>query len=231
MPDNWRFSEEDIEQSLRDLGARIDHPPTPDVSRAVRLRLDGEERSRPSRGIWRRPPFRAPRWAAVAAALVAISVVALSPTMRTTLFDLFVSGPQAGSESAAKPGIGGSEDRLEQEAGAPSYAKGAGKEGGATACPSPSIEATPARAARGAGFRLSGRDFSSGCDVLTPARGIRIFLRQGGKTWRLATLDADPNLAFDTRLHVPAYAASGQATLLASTGSGERVEERFVVLR
>jgi hypothetical protein len=230
MPDNWRFSEEDIEQSLRDLGARIDHPPTPDVSRAVRLRLDGEERNRPTRRIWRRPPFLAPRWTAVAA-LVVISVVALSPTMRTTLFDLFVSGPQAGSESAAKPGIGGSEDRLEKEAGAPSYATGAGKGGGATACPSPSIEATPARAARGAGFRLRGRDFSSGCDVLTPARRIKIFLRQGGKTWRLATLDADHALTLDTNLRVPQNAGPGRATVLANVRSGEPVETRFVVLR
>jgi hypothetical protein len=43
MPDNWRFSEEEIEQSLRSLGARIEYPPTPDVARTVRRRLEEEQ--------------------------------------------------------------------------------------------------------------------------------------------------------------------------------------------
>ncbi len=232
MPDNWRFSEEEIERHLRDVGAGIAYPPTPDVARAVRRRLDEEERGRRARGIWRWPPFLAPRWTAVAAALVLISAAALSPAIRTTLSDLFVSGPQAGSEvagSAAKPEGGGSEDRSRQEAGVP--AAGGGE--GATACPSPSIEAVPARAALGAKFRLRGHNFSSGCGGarITPARGIRIYLRQGGKTWKLATLGADRSLAFDTWLRVPAGARPGQrATVLATTRSGERAEERFVVL-
>jgi hypothetical protein len=226
MPDNGRFSEEEIEQSLKDLGARIEYPPTPDVAHTVRRRLDEEEQPQEIRRTLRWPPFLAPRWTAVAAALVLIAVVALSPALCTTLTGLFV--PRAGMEaggSAAKPEGGGSEDRYKQgsevapqEAGAPA------------ACPSPSIEAVPSLAASGAKFRLRGHDFSSGCDKATPARGVRIYLRQGGKTWRLATLDADRDLKFDTALRVPDDAVPGRTTLLAITKSGARAEERFVVL-
>ena len=90
MRDNWRFSEEEFEQSLKDLGARIEYPPTPDAAHTVRRKLDEEQPQEARR--W--PPFLAPRWTAVAAALVLVAVVALSPAMRATLSGLFV--PQAG---------------------------------------------------------------------------------------------------------------------------------------
>ncbi|CAN5821821.1 hypothetical protein BH18ACT11_BH18ACT11_08690 [soil metagenome] len=223
MPDDRRFSEEEIERGLRDLGARVEYPPTPDVARAVRLRLD-EERNRQTRRAWHWPPFLAPRWTAVAAALVLISVIALSPTVRTTLSDFLAPGDQTSSEAGgpvARPESGGS-DRFKQEAG----------EGeGAVGCPAPSIEAEPARGAAGARFRLSGHDFSSGCDGATPASGVRIYFLQAGRTWKLTTLDAGPGLTFDTRLRVPAGADPGRATVRATMRSGERVERRFVVLR
>jgi hypothetical protein len=233
MPDNWRFSEEEIEQSLRDLGARMEYPPTPEVARTVRLRLDGEEEHQEAHRIRRWPPFLAPRLTAVVAALVLVSVIALAPTVRATLSDFLVPTQQTGSEaggSAAGPESGGSEDRHKQQAGATSETSAA--DGGAPGCPSPSIEAKPPRAAAGATFRLSGYDFSSGCDKarVTPARGIRIYLRQAGRTWNLATLDAARTQTFDIRLRVPADAASGRATVLASTSSGARAQERFVVL-
>jgi hypothetical protein len=228
MPDDGRFSEEEIEQSLRDLGARIEYPPTPDVAREIRRNLNEEEWSQEVRRRWRRPSLLAPRWAAVATAVVLVAVVALSPTLRSTLSGLFV--PQAGMEaggSAAKPESDGSEARYRQGAGAPSQAAGEA----ATACPSPSIEAVPARAAAGAKFRLRGHDFSSGCDGFTPARDVGIFFRQDGKTWRLVTLDADHALTLDTNLRVPQNAEPGRATVLANVRSGEPVETRFVVLR
>ena len=227
MPDNGRFSEEEIEQSLRDLGARMEYPPTPDVASTVRRKLDEGEQPQETRRTLRWPPFLAPRWTAVAAALVLVAVVALSPAMRTTLSGLFV--PQAGLEtggSAAKPESGGSEDRYKQEAaGGPAAGEAV------TACPSPSIEAVPARAAAGAAFRLRGNNFSSGCDSTAPARDVEIFFRQAGKTRKLATLDADRDLAFDTNLRVPEDAGPGRATVLARASSGEPVETRFVVLR
>jgi hypothetical protein len=144
--------------------------------------------------------------------------------MRTTLSGLFVSGQKAGpgaAGSAAKPEGGGSEDR---------YKQGAGVASQATACPSPSIETVPARAAAGAEFRLRGHDFSSGCDRVTPAQGVTILFRQDGKTWKLTALDADRDLAFDTRLRVPKNAGPGRAIVLATTRSGERAKERFVAL-
>jgi hypothetical protein len=232
MSDNWRFSEEEIEQGLKDLGARIEYPPTPDVAHTVRRKLDEEQQPREAR---RWPPFLAPRWTAVAAALVVVAVVALSPTMRTTLSDLFVpqeAGLEAGG-SAEKP-EGGSEARYKQEPEAASQedagAPAAGEPEAATDCTSPSIKAVPARAAAGAKFRLRGHDFSSGCDGVTPARDVGIFFRQDGETWKLATLDADRSLTFDTRLRVPENAGPGRATLLASTRSGEHTETRFLVL-
>lgn len=230
MPDDWRFSEEEIERSLSDLGARVEYPPTPDVARAVRLRLD-EEQDRQAHRTWHLPPFLAPRWTAVAAALVLISVIALSPTVRTTLSDFIAPGDQTSSDaggSAARPESGGS-DRFKQEAGVASTAAGDGER--AVGCPAPSIEAVPSRGAAGARFRLSGYDFSSTCDRVTPAHGVTIFFRQAGRTWKLTTLDAGPGLTFDTRLRVPAGADPGRATVQATTRSGERVERRFIVLR
>ena len=213
MPEDRRFSDEEIEHSLRDLGARIEYPTTPDVARTVRRKLDEEERSPEPRRTLRWPPFLAPRWMAVAAALVVISVVALYPTLRTTLSGPFAPGPRAGSEadSAAKPESGASE--------------------AATPCSSPSIEAVPARAASGAKFRLHGHDFSSDCGGGTPSSGVTILFRQDGKTWRLKTLDADRNLAFEAGLRVPSGAEPGLAKVRAVLRSGDRAEDRFVVLR
>jgi hypothetical protein len=194
----------------------------------VRHKLDEEERSQEVRRRWRLPSLLAPRWAAVATAVVLVAVVALSPTLRSTLSGLFV--PQAGMEaggSAAKPESDGSEARYKQGAEAPSQAVGEA----ATACPSLSIEAVPARAAAGAKFRLRGHDFSSGCDGIAPARDVGSFFRQDGKTRKLTTLDADHALTFDTALRVPKDAEPGRATVLTIVRSGERVEERFVVLR
>ena len=234
MPDNWRFSEEEFEQGLKDLGARIEYPPTPDVAHSVRRKLDEEAQPQEARRARRWPPFLAPRWTAVAAALVLVAVVALSPAMRTTLSGLFV--PRAGLEaggSAAKPEKAGSEARYKREAGVASQDAGAPAAGGpeaATGCSSPSIKAVPARAARGEQFRLLGHSFTSGCHKTTPARDVEIFFRQDGKTRKLTTLDADRDLAFDTGLRVPENVGPGQATVFANTRSGERVETRFLVL-
>ena len=232
MPDNWRFSEEEFEQSLKDLGARIEYPPTPDVAHTVRRKLDEEDRTQEAR---RWPPFLAPRWTAVAAALVLVAVVALSPAMRATLSGLFVPRGSLEAGGSAERPEGGSEARYKQEPEAASQedarVPAAGGPEAATGCSSPSIKAVPARAASGAKFRLRGHDFSSGCDGVAPAHDVGIFFRQDGETWRLATLDANRDLAFDAGLRVPENAAPGRATLLANTRSDERVKTRFIVLR
>jgi hypothetical protein len=202
MPDNGRFSEEEIEQALRDLGSRVEYPRAPDVASTVRLRLE-EERGRRAP---HRPPFLAPRWTAIAAAVVLVCVLALSPTIRATLSDFLVPGYPGGGPAA-----------VEDEA--------------AQGCPSPSIRARPARAAAGAAFRLRGHGFSSGCDGVAPARGIAVHFLQAGETRKLATLDADSDLTFDTRLRVPDGAEPGPATVLVTARSGEPARTRFVVLR
>ena len=230
MPDDRRFSDEEVERRLRDLGARMEYPPTPDVASAVRRRLEEEERSPAYRRTLRWPPFLAPRWTAVAAALVVICVLALSPTLRNTLSGPFAPGFRAGSEagSAAKPESGASQDRHKQEAaGAPTADQGEA----ATACSPASIEAVPARAAAGAKFRLRGHGFSSGCGGGAPSRDVAILFLQDGRTWKLKTLDADRNMAFEAGLRVPAGAEPGPARVQAILRSGERTEERFIVLR
>jgi len=236
MPDDRRFSDEEIEHNLRDLGARMEYPTTPDVARTVRRKLDEEAKSPEPRRTLRWPPFLVPRWTAVASALVVICMVALSPALRTMLSDPFAPGPQAGSEagSAAKSESGASEDRYKQEAGVASQATeapAAGAPEAATSCSSPSIETVPARAASGTKFRLHGHDFSSDCGGGTPSSGVTLLFRQDGRTWRLATLDADRNLAFEAGLRVPTSAEPGLAKVQAVLPSGDRAEDRFVVLR
>ena len=246
MPDNERFSDREIERDLRDLGARIEYPPTPDLAQAVRRQIEeGAGQNARRGGFWHY--FLSPRWAVPAAALVLIAVAIFSPAVRGTLSDLIVSeeasnsGQQAGAGGpAARPESGGQEDAGSSVAsGAQASSTEAASEepmkaessGQATGCPSPSLEAAPARAAPGATFQVSGSGFSSGCDKIRPARDVRIDFRQNGRTWKLATVDADGQLTFDARMRVPAGARAGQATVRATTRAGEHVKERFIVLR
>jgi hypothetical protein len=233
MPDDGRFSDEEIENSLGDLGARMEYPPTPDVASTVRRKLDEEERSQEPRRRW--PPFLAPGWTAVAAAIIVICVLALSPALRTLLSGPFAPGPQAGpaAGSAAKPEGGASEDRYKQGAGVASQAErapSASRGEAAAPCSPASIEAVPTRAAAGAKFRLLGHDFSSGCGGGQPSRDVTILFLQDGRTWRLTTLEADRNTDFEVGLRVPAGAEPGRARVQAVLHSGERTEERYVVL-
>ncbi len=227
-----------MEQDLRDLGSRIEYPPTPDLARSVRHRLDEQEgRRSPGRGFW--PSLLSPRWAVPAAALVLISLALLSSAVRAPLSDLLFSGQAASSGGGAASEAGDSAARPESkksETAAPqsSVAEPAGDkvaQAGATGCPAPALEAEPARAAPGATFRLRGSGFSSGCDEIRPAHDVRISFRQGEKAWKLTTVGADRDLTFGVRLRVPAGARAGAATVSATARPGERAEERFVVLR
>ena len=96
MPDREPDRTHELERELRELGARIEYPPTPDLSRAVRRRLDEEDAEQPARrdGLW----SSLPRWAAAAAALVFIvALPTFSPTLRATVADWFGSGQGASS--------------------------------------------------------------------------------------------------------------------------------------
>ena len=98
MPDRER----ELERELRELGSHVQYPPTPDLARAVRSRLDQEGPERPARSgtIW--PSLPQFRWAMAAAALALIvAVPVLSPAMRDTVTGKFEVGEAARSEQAA----------------------------------------------------------------------------------------------------------------------------------
>src|SRR5215212_8708182 len=99
-----------LERELRELGAMIDYPPTPDVAHTARSLLD-EEADRPRRS------FPTMRWAAVAAAFVlVVAVPALSPSLRTTVSDWFVAEH---FQSPGGPAVDAGSSERQSEAGAP----------------------------------------------------------------------------------------------------------------
>ena len=108
MPDR------ELERELRELGALIDYPPTPEVARAARNVLEEEEDSRAQRF---RMAFPTLRWAAVAAAFVlVVAVPTLSPSLRATLSDWFVAED---IRSAGGPAVDAGSPERQSEAGAP----------------------------------------------------------------------------------------------------------------
>ena len=87
----------------------------------------------------------------------------------------------------------------------------------------PTVE--PSRAAPGEVFVLSGEGFGGGCkDSNMPEwpdpsqRNILIEMRQGGKAWDLATVDAEgrPDYAIEATLEVPEDAEPGRAIVVAN---------------
>ena len=108
------MQDRELERELRELGALIDYPPTPDVAHAARRVLDAEENSRPQR---LRMAFPTMRWAAVAAAFVlVVAVPILSPGLRATVSDWFVAED---IQSAGRPAVDASSPERQSEAGAP----------------------------------------------------------------------------------------------------------------
>lgn len=92
-----------LEDELRALGPRIEYPPTPDLARAARRRLE-EDEAQPPRRSWFGAPFLSPRWA-VAAVLVLVAIVPVfSPDVRDAVGDLFVTGQGAGSTAGGAGG-------------------------------------------------------------------------------------------------------------------------------
>lgn len=97
MSEQRRPSDRELEDALRDLGSRIEYPPTPDLSRAVRQRLEeGEARDR--RGWMTSQAFR--RVVAVAALVLISLVPILSGDMRGSIAGLFGGGQGAGSAAS-----------------------------------------------------------------------------------------------------------------------------------
>src|SRR5215207_6410664 len=120
MPDR------ELERELRELGALIDYPPTPDVARSARNMLEEEASDRPRRF---RMAFPRLRRAAVAAAFVLIvAVPTLSPGLRTTVSNWFAAEY---FQSADEPAVDAGSSERQSEAGAPSA--GVSKSGGSLA--------------------------------------------------------------------------------------------------
>jgi hypothetical protein len=102
MPDNERRYEDEFERELREFGSHVEYPPTPDLARAVRRRLDQEEAGRSTRSRITWPSFASLRWAAAAAAfLLIVAVPALSPTLRATVAGWFEAGQPTSSGQGA----------------------------------------------------------------------------------------------------------------------------------
>ena len=108
-PGRDRTHEHELERELRELGAWIEYPPTPDLARTVRRRLNEEQASETSRSgrFWAALP--ALRWAAAAVFVLVVAVPSLSPGLRATVADWFVAGraPSIGQEDRAVGGAGG----------------------------------------------------------------------------------------------------------------------------
>lgn len=145
----------DLERELRELGSHVEYPPTPDLARAVRRRLeeegDGELTTRRG-GLGL--PAPSPRWAAAAALLLILAVPVLFPAARDALSGWFVAGQAAGGGGAAQSGGGGAGEAASQR----TVAKASG--GDATG---PSTSEKPSQSGERAsgGFMGSGPSFRS----------------------------------------------------------------------
>ena len=108
MPDR------ELERELRELGALISYPPTPNAARAARNVLEEEANDQPQRF---RLAFPTMRWVAVAAAFVfVVAIPTLSPGLRATVSDWFVAED---IQSAGGPAVNAGSSVRQSEAGAP----------------------------------------------------------------------------------------------------------------
>lgn len=197
MSDGNRPSGRDVERDLRDLGTRIEYPPTPDLARAVRRRLDEEERRVPGGGFW--PSLLSPRWAVPAAALVLIAFALLSPAVRETLSVPFFSGQAASSGGGAAV----SED------------------GGSAARPERQAEAVPeaARSSATGGSRGEDRPESGGGESVAPQSSMA---ESAGSTTAQAGATGYPSSSLRAE---PARAAPGAEFRLRGSGFASGCDE------
>ena len=97
--------------------------------------------------------------------------------------------------------------------------------GGSAACGRGAPVLEPERAAPGEAFVFRGGGFGGGCDDSNlpewpepPQQDVRIEMRQGGKTWGLATADADKDYRIEATLEVPEDAEPGEALVATDAG-------------
>lgn len=99
----------------------------------------------------------------------------------------------------------------------------------------------PSRASPGETFRLHGGGFRDGCNDTNlpflkepPQQDIRVEMRQGGRSWTLASglaAGGPPDYTLDVKLKVPADAEPGRAVIvIPDPNSAEPLEVPFRVL-
>jgi hypothetical protein len=174
----------EFERELEELGAGIEYPPTPDLSRAVRRRLGEEESNTGTRGFWARLPN--PRWAAAAAAfLLIIAVPSLSPALRANI-DQWLTAPQSASSGNEEAGGAGQATR--------------------NASPSSSLaESEEDMPESGGALTASATPEAGGSRPLGEGLGLgeRITLREAGSGSAELLLPATPNLGKPDEVYTP----------------------------
>lgn len=120
MPDRPNTPERDLDRELKELANRMEYPPTPDLARIVRERLETNAAPDARRGgFWSRLPSS--RWAVAAALALVFLIPAFSPAMRDTVTDIFAAqGGGGGAQSAG--GAGGESGGTEEARDLPSSA-------------------------------------------------------------------------------------------------------------
>ena len=98
MSDREHKPEQELERKLRELGVRIEHPPTPDIARSVRSRID-EEAAHPGRRFRTGLPI-SPQRAAAAVLILVLAIPVFSSTVRDTLTGLFAAGAGGSAQSS-----------------------------------------------------------------------------------------------------------------------------------
>jgi len=179
--------DKDLDRELRDLGPRVEYPPTPDIAGSVRGRLEAETNGAGS------PPRSRPRlwWIAAAALVLLVSVPVFSLALRDT-GGVFSAGGDAAGGAAEGGGRGsGAEPARPTEDAAAGPTHSAEKKGGLAvgagssaaagsaeaACgfPASSLRIRPEKGAPGTGFVLRGENFvdrtsaRSSCDDTPPS--------------------------------------------------------------
>lgn len=117
MADSKHTPARDLEGELRELGARIEYPPTPDQAEQVHRRIEASVEEQPERQNVAWLPALSPKWAAAAAVLLLVLAVPIfSPGARDTVSAVFTAGADAGGSVAESSGSEAASDQAAESA-------------------------------------------------------------------------------------------------------------------
>lgn len=134
MADRERTPERDLDQDLRELGPRIEYPPTPELAPQIRQKIEEDAEEMGRRGI-SRLPVPSPNWAVAAAALLLLLALPIfSPGVRDNLSGILTAGQDAGG--VAESGDKGAAPDQAQSAGSAAQSSGAESGGAASSAAS-----------------------------------------------------------------------------------------------